>query len=189
MSEKPYKIIVMGVSAGGCHALMRFFSLLPEDFSTPIVIAQHLHPTQSYDYVEIFKPYTHLGVSEAKDDEAILPGHIYFAPANYHLLIEDTGCFSLSVDEKVNFSRPSVDILFESAADTYGESAIGVILTGANNDGAAGLCYLAEHGGVAIVQSPDDAEFEVMPCSAIEVCQVDYILPLDCIAEFLGTLC
>ena len=137
--RKKYKCIVIGVSAGGMEALDRLFSGIPEDFPLPIVIAQHLHKSNTGYFLEYYDKRCDLNVKEADEKEQIKPGNIYFAPADYHLLIEDDETFTLSAGEKVNYSRPSINILFESAAYVYDAQLIGIILTGANNDGAKGM--------------------------------------------------
>ena len=129
-----------------------------------------------------------LDVRDAGDKDPIVGGCIYLAPPDYHLLVEH-GSFALSVDERVQFARPSVDVLFESAADAYGERAIGIILTGANADGAEGLRRLKQRGGVAIVQAPDSAERPEMPSAALAATEVDAVLPLDEIAPYVVELC
>lgn len=143
-----YKAVVIGVSAGGMAALIKLLSMLPSDFSLPLVIVQHLHPEQGHFYVEYLNQKIELTAKEADEKEIVRPGYIYFAPPDYHLLIEEDGTFSLSADEKVNYSRPSIDVLFESAVDTYGSHLIGIVLTGANNDGAYGLSLIRENRGL-----------------------------------------
>ncbi|HEX2556963.1 MAG TPA: chemotaxis protein CheB, partial [Nitrososphaera sp.] len=125
---------------------------------------------------------------DADEKEAIRPGFVYFAPPNYHLLVESDHTFSLSIDPKVHFTRPSVDVLFESAADAYGARLIGIILSGANQDGAAGLRYIKQRGGLTIVQDPADAEVSYMPRSAIEVAHPDHVLTASGICKFLSEL-
>lgn len=158
---------------------------LPSTYPLPIIVVQHLHPLQDNLFVEYLDRQSALVIKEADEKEKIEAGRAYFAPPNYHLLIEDDRTFSLSVDEKVNYARPSIDILFESAADVYGGDVIGVILTGANNDGALGLRLIKERGGLAIVQDPGTAESPLMPQAAIEATQVDYVLALPAIARLL----
>jgi len=126
-----------------------------------------------------------LKVKFADEKELILPGRVYIAPPNYHLMIEEDRTFSLSIDEPVNFARPSIDVLFETAAEVYGQGLIGVILTGANDDGSFGLKRIKDHGGLCIVQHPDTAEVEAMPRSAIATTDVDHILPIDGMGPFL----
>lgn len=171
--------VVIGTSWGGMAALPRVFAPLPPDLPVPVVVVQHLHPRQEGYYLEHFNRICPLPVKEAENMAPIRPGVISFAPANYHLLIEDDRTFLLSVDERVHHSRPSIDVLFESAVDVYGAGLIGVILTGANEDGAAGLARLKERGGITIVQDPATAEAPEMPRSAIQRVAVDYVLPLE----------
>lgn len=173
-----YQAIVMGGSAGARGALVELLPVFPPDYPLPIVVVQHLHPSQDSGFVEHFAGQCALTVKEAEEKEPIRAGCIYFAPPNYHLLIEEDKTFSLSVDEKVNYARPSIDVLFESAADAYGPRIIGVILTGANNDGARGLRLIKERGGLTVVQDPRTAESAYMPQAALEATPVDYVLPL-----------
>lgn len=172
-----YQAIVMGASAGGTAALQKILPSLPAKFPLPIIIAQHLHPLQEGAAIIHYAGGSALIVKDADEKESIRAGFVYFAPPNYHLLIEDDHTFSLSVDAKVHFTRPSVDVLFESAADAYGAGLIGIILSGANQDGAAGLRYIKQRGGLTVVQSPQDAEVNYMPNYSIEAADPDYILP------------
>ncbi len=179
----------MGVSAGGMHALKTILPALPRDFPLPVAIVQHLD-AQSDDFlVEHLRRVSSIPVKEAEDKEDISPGTAYMAPAGYHLLIEPDKSFSLSMDDKVNFSRPSIDLLFESAADAFGPALIGVVLTGANADGARGLKAIKRMGGLAIVQAPKTAEAQYMPRAALEATPVDHIVDLECVAALLQTLC
>jgi two-component system chemotaxis response regulator CheB len=180
-----YQIIVIGGSAGTMTALTELLPLFPAGYPLPIVIAQHLHPWQDNYHVEHFGDQCALVVKEARDKEAIEAGNIYFAPPNYHLLINDDKTFSLSIDDKVNYARPSIDVLFESAVDVYAPWLVGVILTGANNDGAQGLRLIKESGGLAIVQDPKTAESAYMPKAALEATRADYVLPLQGIGKLL----
>ena len=180
-----YEAIVIGTSAGGLSALLTVLPMLPEDFPLAIVVVQHVHRDSGNFFAEYLHEKCQLRVKEAEEKESIQPGVIYTAPANYHLLIEHNRTFALTIDEKVNYSRPSIDVLFDAAAQVYGSRLIGIVLTGANADGAKGLKTIKAHGGLAIVQDPDTAESEVMPASAIEACQVDYIAPLEKIPEIL----
>ena len=183
-----YKCIVIGVSAGGMEALDRLFASIPKDFPLPIIIVQHLHKSNIGYFLEYYNQRCALNVKEADEKEPIKPGNIYFAPAGYHLLIEDDETFTLSAAEKVNFSRPSIDILFESAAYVYGSQLIGIILTGANNDGAKGMKLVKKYGGLTIVQDPNEAEYPVMPQAAIDEVKMDYVLPIKAIIELLINL-
>lgn len=178
MSNKKYECILIGVSAGGMTALQKFLPFLPSDFSIPVIIVQHLHPQQGSFHIQFFDEKCNLKVSEALEKNKIKPGNIYFAPANYHLLIESDKTFSLSVDSKVNYSRPSIDVLFESAIDVYEDKIIGIILTGANNDGAASLKLIHDLGGLTIVQQPSEAEVSAMPKNALRLHHPDMILTL-----------
>jgi two-component system chemotaxis response regulator CheB len=182
---KKYKAVVVGVSAGGMAALTKLLSALAGDFPLPVIIVQHLHPHQGDFHLHYFNEKSAVIVKEADEKEKILPGYVYFAPPNYHLLIEEDESFSLSSDAKVNFSRPSVDVLFESAADVYSSGLIGIILTGANNDGAHGLSLIKKNGGLTIVQDPLTAESPFMPQAAIETADADYILSLEEIGDLL----
>lgn len=180
-----YQVVVIGVSAGGMAALSELLPAFPATYSLPIIVVQHLHPSQDTLFVKHLDYKSALTVKEADEKELIEAGHAYFAPPNYHLLIEDDRTLSLSVDEKVNYARPAVDVLFESAADVYGDGVIGVILTGANDDGAQGLRLIKERGGLAIVQDPETAEAPLMPQAAIATIQVDHVLALPEIARLL----
>lgn len=183
-----YQAVVIGVSAGGIAALGKILPVLPEDYGLALLIVQHISADGGNYLVEHFATGCALPVVEAADKEPVRQGTIYFAPPNYHLLVERTKTIALTVDAKVNYARPSVDVLFETAAEAYCDSLIGVVLTGANNDGAAGLVKIKELGGLTIVQSPKSAEAKAMPMAAIDALEVDYILDLEDIGHFLGTL-
>jgi two-component system chemotaxis response regulator CheB len=165
-------------------------SALPAETDAAVVIAQH----RTSDAVEgglagLLGHRAHLPVEDADDKTSIEPGHVYLAPPDYHLLVQ-RGYFSLSTDDRVHFARPSIDVLFESAADAYGERVVGVILTGANEDGAAGLARIKQVGGVAVVQDPRTAARREMPGAALAATAADGVLPLDEIGPFLyGLLC
>ena len=181
-----FDCIVIGVSAGGMKALPMVLSPLPPGFPVPVVVVQHISPDgDNAFFVQHLNQRLSVKVKEAAEKEEIVPGHVYMAPPNYHLLIENDRTFSLSIDEKVNYSRPSIDVLFESAADAYGPGLAGVILTGASSDGANGLKKIKQNGGVAIVQDPESAEARIMPQAAIEACEVDFVLPLEEIGKVL----
>jgi len=178
-----YEAIVVGVSSGGLNAMKIMFSLLPKDFSIPIIVVQHTGPRSGNQWIELLNAKSSLLIKEADEKEKIENGKVYIAPANYHLLIERNKTFSLTVDERINFARPSIDVLFESAAEAYKDKLIGVILTGANNDGAKGIKRIKEYGGLAIVQDPQTADSAYMPSSAIATIKPDYILALEDITE------
>ena len=179
-----FELVVIGSSWGGLKALEILLSKLPKDFPLAVAIAQHRHKNAGDLLSELLQQYSLLPVLEAEDKHSITPGHVYLAPANYHLLVEP-GNFALSTEAPVLYARPSIDLLFESAADAYTHQAIGVILTGANHDGSQGLATLKKRGGLAIVQEPTEAESSVMPTAAISATQVDQILPLAKIAPCL----
>ncbi len=180
-----YRAIVIGSSAGGNEALKDILLHLPKEFKIPIVIVQHISPYSENYMTRHLNSICNINVKEADEKDKIIPGNIYIAPPNYHLLIEEDETFSLSVDKKVNYSRPSIDVLFETAAYAYGPSLIGIILTGANNDGSKGLKKIKEAGGLTIVQDPKTAYSDAMPKAAIKTIKVDYILSLEKIAKLL----
>ena len=183
-----YDLIVIGCSLGGMRALEAILCALPPEFDTPVAIAQHRHKNSGDHLPDFFRRSCKLRVVDADDKQSIDRNTVYFAPADYHLLI-DGAAFSLSVDEQVRHSRPSIDVLFESAADAYGSRLIGVVLTGANDDGAAGVKRIKQRGGVVVVQDPKTAEAPAMPQAAIAAAAVDRILPLEEIAPFLVEQC
>ena len=181
------KIVVIGASLGGLHAVRAVLRQLPAAFPAPVAIVQH-RDTNSEDSLALYlQKYSAMKVAEAVDKLKITPGNVYVAPTGYHLLV-DRGWFSLSTGAPVCASRPSIDVLFESAADIYGKNAIGVLLTGANQDGASGIREIKKRGGMTIVQNPETAECRVMPDSAIAACKVDHVLPLQSIGPFLAGL-
>ena len=170
--------------------MSRLLETLPAEVDAPIVVAQHRSPDAvEGGLAELLSAHTQRPIRDAEDKDALEPGHVYLAPPDYHLLVEP-GHFALSVDERVQHARPSIDVLFESAADAYRERTVGVVLTGANRDGAAGLARIKELGGVAIVQSPHEALAHAMPRAALAATpEADAILPLDEIPLFLTGLC
>jgi two-component system chemotaxis response regulator CheB len=183
----PYGLIVVGTSWGGLAALGRLLDHLPDELDLPLVIAQHRGPGTLEGALEAsLQRRVDRPVREVIDKDAIESGHVYLAPADYHLLVEH-GTFALSVDERVRHARPSIDVLFESAADAYGAAVIGVILTGANEDGAAGLARIEERGGVAIVQDPTTAEAPVMPRAALAAVPAT-VLTLERIGPYIAEL-
>lgn len=180
--------IVIGVSAGGLKALSVILPGLPRDFALPILIVIHLPPGKKSIVADLFDEKCALSVGEAEDKEPIQPGRVYFAPPDYHLMVEPDKRLSLSSDEPVLFSRPSIDVLFETAADAYGPDLVGVVLTGANNDGAHGLRAICLAGGTAIVEQPDTAFASAMPKAAIEACPEARVMGLDDLAAYLRKL-
>ena len=181
-------MIAVGASWGGLAALSRLLAALPRELEQPIVVAQHRSADSVRGLEELLQRHTHLVVREADDKEPIRPGHVYLAPADYHLLVEP-GHLALSTEAAVQFARPSIDVLFESVADAYRDRAIGIILTGANDDGAEGLRRIKERGGVTIVQDPATSERRRMPDAAIALSIADAVLPLDEMGKFLFGLC
>ncbi|WP_422420280.1 chemotaxis protein CheB [Pseudomonas sp. GZD-222] len=180
--------ITVGASAGGVSALLSLFHALPLDFRIPIVCVLHLPDNRHSQLAQVFKRRLGRPVCEAQDKQTVAPGMIYFAGPGYHLSVELDRSFSLSQEERVHFSRPSIDILFESAADAYGPALVGVLLTGANEDGARGLVCIKQAGGHTIVQEPREAHVATMPNAAIALHRPDYILPLCGIGQMLATL-
>jgi two-component system chemotaxis response regulator CheB len=176
---------VIGSSAGGIKALSIVLSALPRDFALPIIIVQHLHPQSDSYLANILEAKTGLRVKQADEKEKILAGMVYLAPPNYHLLVEEDRTFSLSIEGHVNFSRPSVDVLFESAVYAYRDRLIGIILTGANHDGSQGVRKIKRMGGYVLVQDPATAEACAMPQAAIAAVTVDRVLPLEQIGPHL----
>jgi two-component system chemotaxis response regulator CheB len=184
-----YDLIVIGASWGGLLALRDLLAGLPPGFRTPVAIAQHRAPDSLADaFVELLGATSPLRVVEISDKDAIEEGHVYVAPPDYHVLVEGRS-FALTTGERVQFARPSIDELFETACDSFGERVIGVILTGANEDGAAGLACVARSGGAAIVQDPEGAERPEMPAAALAAVPAARVLPLGAIADELVRLC
>ncbi len=180
--------VVIGASAGAVQALLTILPGLPANFALPIVVVVHVPPDRDNALASLLQAKCALPVKEAEDKEPIVGGTIYFAPADYHLLVEAGGSLALSTDEPVNYSRPSIDVLLESAADAYGDGLVGMVLTGANHDGAAGLRAIYDAGGVAIVQDPTDAYATAMPKAAQDACPGATTLNLDAIASYLSSL-
>jgi two-component system, chemotaxis family, protein-glutamate methylesterase/glutaminase len=184
-----YELICIGASWGGLAAVSRILADIPPDLEQAIVIAQHRHPDSFASTLpELLALQIARPVRDIEDKLPIEPSRVYVAPADYHVLVE-RGSFALSLEERVQFARPSIDVLFESAADAYRERVIGVILTGANEDGAAGLARIKQLGGVAIVQDPAGALRRAMPQAAIDATRADAVLPLQEIGSFLYGLC
>ena len=182
------ELIVIGCSLGGMKALQTILTDLPKEFCIPIVVAQHRHKRSNEELPSFFRRTTHMRVVDADDKQPIKPSTVYLAPADYHLLVAK-GELNLSVDDAVRFSRPSIDVLFESAADAYGAALAGIVLTGANEDGANGAKRIKMRGGIVIAQDPASAEAPAMPQAAIDTGAVDQILPLEQIASHLVELC
>jgi two-component system chemotaxis response regulator CheB len=184
-----FELIVIGASWGGLDALERILSVLPGDFPTPVAIAQHRSPDGgSAGLAHLLARHCRLPVIDVDDKLPVERGRVYLAPPDYHLLVEPDG-FALSVDEAVLYSRPSIDVLFESAADVYRDRLIAVVLTGANEDGAHGIGTVKRLGGHAIVQNPVEAERPEMPRAALRAIEPHKVLSVDAIGPALIDLC
>lgn len=182
-----YELIVTGASLGGYNALAALLGGLVDNYTLPLAVVQH-RSSDSDELLSVLLQRTcRLPVVEVDDKQPILPGTVYIAPANYHLLVEKDH-FALSVDHPVQFARPSIDVLFESAADVYREKLVAVLLSGSNQDGAEGIARVKACGGLTIVQDPSSAESARMPAAAIAASKVDHVLPLAEIAQFLNGL-
>lgn len=179
-----YSVVGIGTSWGGLAAMTKLLGGLPGDFSLPVVVVQHRGKDSDRLLSELLQDATDMRVCEVEDKEPLEAGTVHIAPANYHLLI-DAGYLSLTVEEPVRFSRPSIDVMLSSAADTYGAEAIGVVLTGANEDGARGLTHIVKRGGRALVQDPRTAEIPIMPVAALKAVPSAEVLPLDALAPRL----
>ena len=188
MPQNRVEAIVMGGSSGALEALSTLLPALPGQCAIPVAIVLHLPPARPSHLVEVLAARTVLPVREAEDKEPLAAGTVYVAPPNYHLLVERTRTFALSVDEAVLFSRPAIDVLFESAADAYGEGLAGIILSGASADGARGLSAVKRRGGIAIVQSPEGSAAPEMPRAALSMVEADHVLSLVDLASLLGQL-
>lgn len=183
-----YKAIVIGSSAGGLAALKELLSPLKKDFRIPIIIVQHVSPHSDNYITTYLDKFCELKVKEADQKEMIKKGHVYFAPPNFHLLVEENYSFSLTIEERVNYARPAIDILFETASYAYKDKLIGIVLTGANHDGSKGLQMIKSRNGLCIVQDPKEAEVNSMPLNAINATQVDHILSLSEISSLINDL-
>ncbi|MBU1376952.1 MAG: chemotaxis protein CheB [Alphaproteobacteria bacterium] len=190
MTGAPIKAVAIGASAGGVQALSRILPSLPVGYPLPVLIVVHVPPDRNNALVALFQSKCQVQVKEAEDKEPVAPGVVYFAPSDYHLLVEADGSLSLSSDELVNHSRPSIDVLLESAADAFGPALTGVVLTGANDDGAAGLKAIMAAGGGGVVEDPGEAYASAMPAASLRAAPSAQVMSLDEIAAYvlrLGT--
>ncbi len=187
-AARNFDVIAMGASAGGLNALIQVLKKLPKDFPSSIVVVQHLAPTHKSWIADLLGRSTPLKVKQAEHGEILLPGTVYTAPPDEHLLV-GPGKIQLAHTQLVRFSRPSIDLLFESVAGMYGSRSVGVILSGSGKDGAEGIRTIKESGGITIVQTPETAEFRPMPEAAIQTGCVDWVLRLEEIGEKLTELC
>jgi two-component system chemotaxis response regulator CheB len=185
---RQYEAVVVGASAGGMHALKAVLCGLPADLPLAVAVVQHVEASSSGYLSEFLDDTCAIAVREAEEKEPFRKGTAYIAPANYHLLIEPDRTLSLSADDKVNYSRPAIDPLFESAADVFGQSLIGVVMTGASSDGALGLRRIKDRGGRTVVQNPATADSPFMPQAAVRAAAPDHILDLEDIAPLLVKL-
>lgn len=176
--KKTYEVILMGASAGGLDALSKVLPVLPAGFPLPILIVQHISPHSDNYLAAHLNRMAQIEVKEAEEKESLRAGVAYIAPPNYHLLLEEDNTLSLSTDEKVNYSRPSIDVLFESAAYAKGGNIIAVVITGANHDGSAGAKLIKSRGGYIIVEDPATAHVPVMPESVLKLITPDLITAL-----------
>ena len=188
MSGEGIEAIAIGASAGAVQALSRILPTLPANYPFPVLIVVHVPADRSDLMAPLFQSKCRMIVKEAEDKEPVSPGVVYFAPPDYHLLVEADRTLSLSADEPVLYSRPSIDVLFESAADAYGDGLVGIILTGANEDGAEGLSAVYDAGGTALVEDPEDAFSSTMPSAALARRREARVLSLDGIADYLKGL-
>jgi two-component system chemotaxis response regulator CheB len=183
-----YDAVAIGVSAGGLAALHAIIPLLGNEFPVHVLIVQHMGPDSKNFLVSHLTKSCRCRVKEAEDKDRPQQGTVYVAPPNYHLLVEEDKSLALSTQERVNFSRPSIDVMFTSAAEAHQDRLVGVVLTGANNDGTAGLGTIKKYGGLTIVQAPETAAEPTMPRSAITAVDPDHVLPLEDIGPFLRDL-
>ncbi|NIE76261.1 chemotaxis protein CheB [Pantoea sp. Ap-967] len=185
---KGVRAVVIGASAGGVTALFTVLGSLPEHFAIPVLCVLHLPDDRHSQLAEVLERRLHRPVCQAADKQMISAGQVYVAGPGYHLSVETDFSLSLSQEEPVHFSRPAIDYLFTSAADTYGAGLLGILLTGANEDGAEGLAYIKNSGGRTVVQDPRDAQVALMPEAALALHQPDLILSLSGIGQLLATL-
>lgn len=186
------KLVVIGGSAGSLDVILNIFSVIPARTGASYVVVIHRKHDNDSIFAELISGRSSMEVTEVEDKDPIVPNHIYIAPADYHLLIEDENTFALDSSEKVHFSRPSIDVTFESVAAVYGHKALAVLLSGANADGAAGMKQVKLAGGTAIVQDPQTADVSFMPEQAVKINAYTRIVKTsgiaDCILEYLGRM-
>lgn len=180
-----FEAVVIGGSAGSIEVLVSLLGTLPKNYPLPIIIAIHLHPSDQGDLAALMDSQTSIEIKEAREKHPIEPGSVYTAPADYHLLVEHDKTFALTVDDRVHYARPSIDVLFESAAFVYGKKLTGILLSGANNDGAHGLAVIKQSGGLTIVQAPETAQCPAMPQAAIDIGCVDRLLQSTTLLDIL----
>ena len=179
------ELVTISASAGGVDALITLLSELPAGWRLPMVVVLHLPEDHESRLPAVFADRLHLPVQEAQDKAPVMPATLYFAAPGYHLSLERERCFSLSCEPPVLFSRPSIDVLMSSAADAYGPAAAGLLLTGANDDGAQGLAQIRRAGGITAVQDPQQAQSPTMPMAALRLHKPDLVAPLPGLRDFL----
>jgi len=180
-----YKALAVGASAGGFEAFKELLKELREPLRVPMFVVQHIKKGGGLKLADTFRELTGMSIKEAEPGEPVLPGVIYICPADYHMAVEAEKTLTLLSSEPINYSRPSVDVLFDSAAAAYGEGLISLILSGSSSDGSLGTANVKKYGGCAAVQSPDDAGYELMPSSAIKSADVDFTGNIQEIADFI----
>jgi two-component system chemotaxis response regulator CheB len=185
---RPVQLIIIGGSAGSLEVILKLIPGLHFPLPAAIIIVQHRKPFNDEILVDLLNAKSTWPVKEAEEKEPVLPNTIYIAPADYHLLLEKERTFSLDVSEKVNYSRPSIDIAFESAAEVYGPSLLAILLSGANADGVEGMKRIKELGGMCVVQDPGSADVGFMPQQAIEQVAIDKVIPANQLADFINSL-
>ncbi|SFV13579.1 chemotaxis protein CheB [Pseudoduganella namucuonensis] len=188
LDGRTFEAVVIGASAGGVSALLEILPGLPRDVPVPVVVVVHMLRGRPSQLAELFAARLDAPVREAMDKDEVAPGSVYFAPADYHLSLEADATFSLSCEPLHIFTRPAIDYAMQSAADVYGDALVGILLTGANHDGAAGLAAIGAAGGLTVVQDPHEAQVPVMPREAIKLRAPDLILPLREIRGLLTML-
>ncbi|MEM6298407.1 MAG: chemotaxis protein CheB [Bacteroidota bacterium] len=184
----PYRAIVVGGSAGSFKPITNMLARIPQELPIPVFLCLHRLKHVRHGFVEALSIRSNKKVSEPTDKEKIAPKRVYLAPANYHLALEPNNTVSLSTEPLVNNSRPAIDILFSSAAHAYGKGVLGILLSGANRDGAQGMRVIHQLGGTTIVQDPDEATINAMPSAALAATEVDHVLKVEEIITFLERL-
>ncbi|HET8829255.1 MAG TPA: chemotaxis protein CheB [Pelobium sp.] len=183
---KKIDLLIIGGSAGSFSVLLSLIPKIETPINFAILIVLHRKDTLSTSIIEVFKPKTTINIIECEDKDPIISGNIYFAPADYHLLIENDHTFSLDYSEKVNYSRPSIDVTFKVAADLYNDKMAAILLSGANHDGAEGLFYVQQKSGTTIVQNPLTAEIDTMPKQALNLFKPDFVADIDEMASIIN---
>ncbi|MEO6127720.1 MAG: chemotaxis protein CheB [Ferruginibacter sp.] len=186
--NKPAGLIIIGGSSGSIEALLVILPQLKKTLALPVLIVLHRNSSSDSSLAFLLSQRTSLAVKEVDEKELLLPGHIYIAPSDYHVLLEEDGTLSLDASEKVNYCRPSIDVSFTSAALVYQNTLVAVLLSGANADGAQGIADIKENGGLTIVQDPAEATVAYMPEQAILLSKIDHILSAAAIGEMLNTI-